>query len=278
MTSIDQLISNSPILITGGSSGIGLALAREFAVRGGSLHLVARREEVLSKAIDSLSEDLGNTGKRPVAHICDVTKSSDVDHLFQELEKTGVRTGILVNAAGMSVPGTVVDAPMADFEMMMDTNFLGTVRVVRSVVPGMISAGQGYILNVGSLGSLVSCYGMSGYCAAKFAVRGFTESLRAELKWHGIGVSLLCPPDTDTPMLQAERPLRVPETEALNRAAPMISAEQVAKEAFRGMQKGKAHIIPSGTARITALGQRLAPGIIEALSDRIVKKARSQSR
>ena len=265
MTSIDQLISNSPILITGGSSGIGLALAREFAVRGGSLHLVARREEVLSKAIDSLSEDLGNTGKRPVAHICDVTKSSDVDHLFQELEKTGVRTGILVNAAGMSVPGTVVDAPMADFEMMMDTNFLGTVRVVRSVVPGMISAGQGYILNVGSLGSLVSCYGMSGYCAAK-------------LKWHGIGVSLLCPPDTDTPMLQAERPLRVPETEALNRAAPMISAEQVAKEAFRGMQKGKAHIIPSGTARITALGQRLAPGIIEALSDRIVKKARSQSR
>jgi 3-dehydrosphinganine reductase len=99
--------------------------------------------------------------------------------------------------------------------------------------------------------------------------------LRSELKPHGIVVSLLCPPDTDTPMLAAEAALMPRETAALSKTAGVISATVVARAAIRGMERGQALIVPGLEGRFTALAQRLVPGVVERISDRIVRAART---
>lgn len=276
MRKLSRLIPGEHALVVGGSSGIGLALAREFVRKGACVHIAARRQNLLGSALAQLQRESPHPEAPHTAHSCDVTKDEDVARLFAELSALGGSPIIVVNAAGMTIPGLFVDAPGEDLERMMDANFMGTVRIVRAAVPHMIAQRRGYILNVSSLASLITCFGMTGYCASKFAVRGFTETLRAELKLDGIEVSLLCPPDTDTPMLAAEIPLRSLETDALSGSAQLLTAEQVAKAAIAGMEKGRATIVPGGTARLTALAQRLAPGLIEKLSHRIVQKARAK--
>ena len=273
MPSLDALIRNRHILITGGSSGIGLALGTAFANLGGTIHIAARRQKALERALDVI-EVASGPEVTPTAHRCDVTDPAQVDALFDALADTGATPTIVVTAAGMTIPARFTDAPPEHFDQMMQANLGGTVSVARRAIPPMVEAGKGYFLAVGSLASIIPVFGMSAYCASKFAVRGFVESLRAEMKPHSIGVSLLCPPDTDTPMLEAERPLRPPETDALSSSAQILSAEVVAAEAIRGILKGRALIIPGSTARRTALAQRLAPKLVESISDGIVKKAR----
>ena len=184
------LAARTHALVTGGSSGIGLALARELVALGSTVHLVARSPARLQAACDQLNA--GGFAGRAVAHVCDVTDAAEVAALFETLARDHEPPALLVNSAGSTRPGRFVDLDMAHFEATMSANYFGTVRVLRHAVGPMIEQGEGYVLNVGSVAGLMGVYGMTTYSSAKFAVRGLTQALRAELKWHGIGVSLLC--------------------------------------------------------------------------------------
>lgn len=269
----DALVARSHVLVTGGSSGIGLALAGALARLGGHVHVAARRRPELDAATAAL-RPLARAGRTVTAHECDVGSAESVAKLFEELRARGAEPSVVVNSAGVTVPGYFTATSADDFDRIMRVNYMGTVLVAAQAVPGMIARREGWLLNVGSLASLIGVYGMSAYCASKFAVRGLTESLRSELKPHGIAVSLLCPPDTDTPMLAAERPLRPYETEALSASAGVLSAEAVADAAIRGMRRREAVIVPGLEAKATALAQRLVPGVAEGVADFIVRKAR----
>lgn len=261
-------------LITGGSSGIGLAIGRELATRGAHVHLAARRAAELEAAAKQVAGARQAPDQLVVTHQCDVSSQADVAKLFAELLARNCEPGVIVNSAGVSLPGYFEAIPVEEFERVMQVNFMGTLHVLKQAVPLMMARGRGHILNIGSVASLIGVFGMTPYCASKFAVRGLTESLRSELKPHGITVSLLCPPDTDTPMLAAEAALKPRETEALSKTAGVVSAELVAKAAMRGLARRQATIVPGLEGQFTALAQRLVPGVVERISDRMVSRAR----
>jgi len=260
-------------VITGGSSGIGLAIAARMVRGGAHVHLVARTRAALDAAATKLAELRLAPAQQVSTVLCDVADPESVQAAFRGLRDAGVAPDIVINSAGVSLPGRFTEQPLADIERLMQVNYIGTLHVLKETVPGMIERCRGHILNVGSVASLLGVYGLSGYCASKFAVRGLTESLRYELKPRGVTVSLLCPPDTDTPMLAAEAAMKPAETAALSKSAGVMTADAVAAAALKGMAKGTAVIVPGFEASVTALAQRLVPGLVERISDRIIRSA-----
>lgn len=260
------------VLTTGGSSGIGLAIAKELARAGCHLHLAARRRDVLDQALSALEAVRADASQEFSAHPCDVSVRAEVASLFAQLRERGRPPSVVVNSAGVSLAGYFQHIPVEDFERVMRVNYFGTLYVLKEAVPDMIAARDGCILNVSSVAGLLGVFGYSAYCASKFAVCGLTQTLRSELKPHGIGVSLLCPPDTDTPMLRAEAD-NPPETRALSRTGGVLTAEQVARSAMRGLRARKAVIVPGAGGKLVAAAQRFAPALMERVTDRIVRRA-----
>lgn len=273
-TPLRALLPRSHALVTGGSSGIGLEVARELLGLGGTVHLVARNPDGLERARQDLRTSHPDRPDAVHLHPCDVTSQDQVAALFRELAGNDARPSVVVNSAGMTRPAYFHEHTVDDFRTIMEVNFTGTLHILMETVPVLMEKREGYILNVSSVAGLMGVFGMTAYCSAKFAVRGLTEALRSELKAHGVVVSLLCPPDTETPMLRDEVPQRPPETEALSPSKDAISPQQVARAAVRGLGRGKARILPGSTAWLPALAQRLSPGGLEWAMDRIVRKAR----
>lgn len=268
----DGRLQGTRALVTGGSSGIGLAIAAELAARGIAVHIAARDRARLDAALRTLE----NAGAEVRAHYCDVASAPDVAALFAALRATNAIPDIIVNSAGISCPGYFQNLTLADFDRVMRVNYFGTLHVLKEAVPELVAMRRGWILNVASVAGLMGVFGMAPYAASKFAVRGLSETLRAELKPHGITVSLLCPPDTDTPMLQEDLARQPFETTALSKAAGVLSAVDVARAGLTGLARGHAMIVPGRDARLTTLLLRLAPGLVERLSDRIVRRARQE--
>ncbi|PKL39908.1 MAG: hypothetical protein CVV44_06715 [Spirochaetae bacterium HGW-Spirochaetae-1] len=186
-------LKDKKVIITGGSSGIGRAAAGIFAGDGAGVSLVSRRGDVLRQAVDEIVKERG--GACPFADFfaLDVSKEEDVkDFAGKYVDIHGV-PDVLVNCAGVADhPGPFEDLPSRDFRELMEINFFGTVNMCRSFIPLMKKQG-GDIVNVSSVAGLSGGYGFTAYSSSKFAVTGFTLSLRSELKKHGINVTLFCP-------------------------------------------------------------------------------------
>ena len=144
------------------------------------------------------------------------------------------------------------------------------------VAPHFVARGAGYIMNVGSLAGVLSIYGYSAYAASKFAMYGFSDALRAELKPHGVHVTHLLPPDTDTPQHAAEQALLPEETKAIAGNVKMMTAEAVAKAGLEGMAAGRFEVIPGMDGRMTILAARLLPNVARWVVDGAAKKASKQ--
>jgi 3-dehydrosphinganine reductase len=128
---------------------------------------------------------------------------------------------------------------------MMDINYFGTLYMVKAVLPSMIARGSGHIANISSIAGFLGVFGYSAYSASKFAISGFSDVLRVELKSHGIRVSIVFPPDVDTPQLAYDSQFRPSETWALVNGGPVLSPEAVAALILRGVSRGQYAIVPS---------------------------------
>lgn len=126
----------------------------------------------------------------------------------------------------------------------MDTNFFGTVHIIKAFLPDMIKRGSGHIVNISSAAGFLGVYGYTAYGATKYAVRGFSDALRAELLLKNITMSLVFPPDTDTPQLEYEAQFKPPITKILAGTAGVLSAQIVAKKILNGVRKRKYIIVP----------------------------------
>jgi short-subunit dehydrogenase len=131
------------------------------------------------------------------------------------------------------------------------------------------------IVNISSFSGLLGTFGYSSYAASKYAVIGLSEALRNELSPRNIRVSVLCPPDTDTPQLAEENRHKPPETKALSGKAGLLSPEFVAASLFRGLKKGKFIIIPGLQSRLIYLLKRLFPSVVYAMIDSTIRKVRN---
>ena len=142
----------------------------------------------------------------------------------------------------------------------------------------MKARGGGYIVNTSSMAGLIGVFGYTDYCASKFALVGFSEALRSELKPHGITVSVLCPPDTDTPGFATENQTKPEETRAISATAKVVSPDAVADELLRGMARERFLIIPGFDSRLGVLAKRFVPGVVQRVMDRTVAKVGQRRR
>ena len=217
-----KLAQNKVAVITGGGSGIGLAIARIFAASGYSVVITGRDAKRLQKAAANISSD-----KKQVTGIsCDVRDSLSVKKLFQEINKQHSTIDVLVNNAGVAHSLAPVDQlPVETWKEVIDTNLTGTFLVTRAALPLMRAGGT--IVNNLSVAALQPFAGMSAYNASKFGALGFTHALREELRKHGIRVLALLPGATDTEIWSQFWP-DAPR-------AKMISAETVAQAVFHAV-------------------------------------------
>ena len=256
--------------ITGGSSGIGLSIAAYCAKNGANVAIFARNPERLQKAVGKLK------GKRKVkeqqirSYILDVSNFNKVQAVMEKAYSEFGIPDLLVNCAGGAKPARFEDIPAKQFEDTCTVNIYGTWSVCRILVPVMT---KGAIVNVSSVAGLVGVYGYTDYCASKFAVVGFSQALRSELASRGIPVHVLCPPDTDTPGWKEEEITRPKETRAVAQTAKLMQPDTVAAKLFNEMNKGIFMIVPGIPSKFVTTVNRLWPGLVQAVSDAIVKKA-----
>jgi 3-dehydrosphinganine reductase len=283
MATIKDSWQGKTALITGGSSGIGLAVGRSLAEKGANVWLLARGVDGLNSALESMKYD--------ESQFCGTISAdvSDWDQVLAAVAQIESEIGVpdlVVNSAGVAHPGYFQDLGIEIFHWMMDVNYFGTVYICKAVVPGMVARGSGHIVNISSGAGFIGRYGYSAYGATKYAVRGFTDVLRSELKPLGIKVSIAFPPDTDTPQLDYERGFQPPETRALAGIASLISPrwenmsttlspEEVADSIMHQVERGRYMILPGFEMKLLYwLDRLLGSGIYPILDWLIVRAQR----
>jgi 3-dehydrosphinganine reductase len=264
-------------IVTGGSNGIGTAIARLLARNGANVFLIARTQEPLRLASQETKQEARNASQRFGFFSADVSDQSAVQDAVEAAEAECGPVAVLVNSAGFHRTGYVEKLPISDIEDEVRVNYLGTVYMVKQVLPGMIERREGWIQNVSSLAGLKGIFGYAGYSGSKFAVMGFSEAIRSELRPYGISVSALCPPDVEVEKLEhyveREQPL---ENVRVSEGAKAIQPEDVARAAIAGMERGSFIIIPGSSGKMLHLVNRLAPWAVDRFLNRTIDRARRE--
>lgn len=216
------------VVVTGASSGIGRATALEMARRGARLVLAARRADRLEE-VATACRALGATVKVVPT---DVTKPEQCRALIDAAGEVDV----LINNAGFAVFDPIAGADAGVLREMMDTNYFGAVHCTQAVLPQMLARKSGTIVSVASITGLMGFARMGGYCATKFALVGFTESLRAEVVGKGVRVALVCPGTTDTEFFDRAEAGKMPGASKL---MPAVTPERVARAVCNAAEDGR---------------------------------------
>lgn len=262
------------VYLIGGSSGIGLAAARQLAARGAHVMIFARNQDRLESARRDIDVQARDSGQRVSCASMDVSDPEQARAVLSAaLAEFGV-PDVLINAAGRAYPRRFEDVSLAQFRETLEVNLHGIWHTVQVLAPAMKARG-GLIVNVSSMAGLIGVFGYSDYSASKFAVIGFSEALRSELKPHRLRVLVLCPPDTDTPGFQVENKTKPAETRAVSGQATM-QPDEVARILIRGMEKERFIIMPGLGNRIVYLVKRLWPGLVFRFMDRTIRKVQSR--
>ena len=176
-------------LVTGGSRGIGRAIARQLALLGASVSICGRD----SAALEEAARELAKTGVPVHSQMADVTKLAHVTDLVARTETTLGPITILVNNAGIGLFGPAHEKTEADWDRVLDTNLKSVFLVSRAVAPSMIRRGLGDIINISSLAGKSAFAGGGIYCASKWGVLGLSGCMAEDLREHGVRVSVICP-------------------------------------------------------------------------------------
>lgn len=251
------------VLITGGSRGLGLALARAFAAAGSRVVICGRDRRELARA----AEDLDSLGADGLALPCDVTDQRDVHRMFRRVERRVGPVEVLVNNAGMVQVGPLSSFSLADFRAEMEANFWGAVHTTLEALPGMRERGEGRIVNITSIGGKMAVPHLLPYTCSKFAEVGFSEGLRAELAREGIAVTTVVPGLMRTGGPAHARFRGDAEREYAwftvldATSATATSATRAAKRIVRATRKGEAEVTLTWQAKLARLAAGLFPGL-----------------
>lgn len=241
---------NTYTLITGGSDGIGLELAKLFAKDKHNLVLVARNIEKLNKAKEMLVGE--SIDVRTIA--VDLSSMKECQKLIDYIEDNNLSVDILVNNAGIGSFGEFKEISWEKEEVLIDINIKALSKLTKHFLPKIIRVGQGGILNVASTAAFCSGPKMAAYYASKAYVLNLTEAIHEEVKGTGIRVSCLCPGPVKT-SFQIKSGIK----KSAGAKKYLMEADEVAKEAYKGFKKGKAIIVPGIKNKFLVKINKFAP-------------------
>lgn len=271
------MFSDQNVIITGGSSGLGRALARRLADRGANLALIARDRSKLESTQRELSQVMGPS-RKVLTYSCDVSDPAQVERTMADIaEELGSPT-LLINSAGILREGRSDRVELRVYREVMEINYFGTLHCVKAVLPYFQERGGGWIVNICSLGGRMGIYGYSAYSSSKFAVLGLTESLRTELKPQNVRVQVACPSEFESPMVDELNKNRTRENRLLVHNIPVLDSETVADAVMEGMEKGRYMIMPGWVTRFFDFLNRCTPSLVRLTIDTELKIARRFSK
>lgn len=238
------------VVVTGGSSGIGLALAQRFAATGETVVLVARDGVRLAAVARSIA---------PAASVdwlaLDVTQGDAFERLTAGLRERGLYLDVLVNNAGLGLAGDFAAQDVAGIDALVQLNMAAPTRLMRAALPDMLARGRGGILNVASLGGYAPGPGQAAYYASKAYLISLSEAVAAEVAGRGVRVTVLAPGPVDT-----QFHARMGAQDARYRwMLPALSAEATARAGVSGYRLGWRVVVPGLVPKVLMLGQRLLP-------------------
>lgn len=261
----------------GGSTGIGLAIAENMIREGANVILFARNESRLKDAVLQLSDVRYKPDQIVDFEVLDAANHEHTEAVMQaSVQRYGPPDG-LINCAGRAIPNYVDNISADQFDDTLKINLYSCRNTVHALLPHMKMKG-GFIVNTASMAGVIGVYGYTDYSASKFAVIGYSEALRSELKVFNIQVSVLCPPDTDTPGFHYENKTKPEETHAISAGASLLTAGQVANIFMKELPKQRLLIIPGRMAKFSVLMKRWLPNLVEWVMDRDVRLIQAKRR
>ena len=221
-------------VVTGGASGIGLATARALYAEGAHVVLADINEAALQGAAEQVRAHADGSAAQVITVATDVTDDAQVRRLMDEALKLTGRIDLVVASAGIGLGGRIEDLSSAEMRRMLDVNVMGVYHCVQAAVPTMRAQGSGHFVLMSSVAGKLGVPTLSGYCASKWAVRGFSIAMRAELYGTGVGITTVYPAWVDTPMVQ-----QATEQNGGLEIEVLLKPEQVADEILQAVREGK---------------------------------------
>ena len=259
---MNSFYHNKLVFVTGGSEGIGRSIALQLVTQGAHVIITSRGPDKCKLAIQDFEKV--RSSPKQIIHYCsfDLTDYAVTQSHFEKLVQQYGVPDLLINCAGFARPGYLETLDMAPIRDMMEINYFGIVHAVKSLLPHFIKRKSGVIVNTSSIAGFIGLFGYTGYCASKYAVIGFSEALRRELKPYGIQVSVLCPPNTQTPGLAEENKYKPAEVLATEEKIKVLTPDQVASSFLKKLTRNPFIITTTFDGTLSLILSRWAPWLL----------------
>lgn len=271
-----QPFQGKTLLVCGGSKGIGKETAKEIVRLGGSVGIVAKDSKILNEAAREIESEKATESQFVETIACDTTDMDALKPLVEAfIDKHGVPE-ILINLVGYAYPNYIENLTLEDYRKNMEGNYFGQVIPTLILLPYYMKNKKGQIAFTSSGGGFVGIIGYATYCPSKFAIVGFAETLRNELSPYNIDISVLYPPDTDTPGFEIENRTKPPETDMIvGSTAGLASPHDVAEIFIEGILRKRFYII-WGVVKLFWMLKRFSPKLVFLYGDVFLGIARKK--
>lgn len=260
-------LTGKRVLVTGAASGIGRAAALAFAREGAELMLV----DIQAESLDAVKREVEALGARSVSYVVDVSEADSVRALAARVESGPGGVDVLVKVAGVVVAADIADTTLDDWRWITGINLMGAVHTIHFFLPGMLSRGEGHILNVASVGGLVSFAMIGAYCTTKFGLLGLSEALHQEVAASNVGVTAFCPGLTRTPIVgnatvRGYSHNSIQKVMRSRMSGPgVISPERTGELIVDAVRRNRALVVTTAPARLLVWLNRLFPSLVRFL-------------
>ncbi len=255
------------VIVTGASSGIGLACAKEFASKGYAVVLAARSIEKLTE----IEQEIKSINQEVYSVQTDVSKEEDCKELINNVITKFGRIDVLINNAGISMRALFKDLDLKVLHSLMDTNFWGTVYCTKYALPYILET-QGSIVGVSSIAGFMGLPGRTGYSASKFAMQGFLETIRVEHLKEGLHVMVVAPGFTASNIrFSALNGEGAAQGQTPRKEEKMMTSEEVASYIYKGVIKRKRLVVLTLTGKLAVLLRKFVPGFIDRMEYNMMK-------
>jgi 3-dehydrosphinganine reductase len=260
------------VVVTGGSSGIGKATAILLAKWAAHVCILARDAAKLEASLKEIRANAKDPDQKFMSVSVDVSNRTQIRGVTPEVVGHLGGIDVLINCAGITWTGYVHNIPDEVWDSMIQVDFMGTVNAVRAFLPYFMEQKHGNIANVSSVVGYMGVFGYAAYGSAKYAVVGFSECLRQDLLPYNVNVTVIYPPDTDTPQWHEENKIKPPETKALSGSIRVMPAEQVALSLLKGIARGAFNIVPGAMNKFSYFLSKHFPAIVWLIVSKDLRK------